>query len=191
MTPARMAVAMLPACNHRWHVLGVHDQEAACGNPHGGGNDQQPLVARAIGEPPCRRLPEHRCKVHRRHGETNLLGIPVPACAEVDGEVRTHPRSHVSNDGVQPFERAKASRAPARRAVEHVRKCCRALSRSSSVAARRSSPLGAVRLRHPGPRRGGSAAPAGASRPATQPSGRAEDSGPPRVIPFHHSPPQC
>ena len=70
-------------------------------------------------------------------------------------------------------------------------KCCGLLSRSSSVAARRSSPLGAVRPRHPGPRRGDSAAPAGASRPATRPSGRAEDSGPPRVIPFHHSRPQC
>src|SRR6267143_2523067 len=70
-------------------------------------------------------------------------------------------------------------------------KCCGPLSRSSSVAARRSSPLGAVRPRPPGPRRGDSAAPAGASRPATRPSGRAEDSGPPRVIPFHHSRPQC
>jgi hypothetical protein len=69
-------------------------------------------------------------------------------------------------------------------------KCCRPLSRASSVAARRSPPPGGIRPRHPGPRPGGSATPLRTSRPATRPSGGAEDSGLPRLVPFHHSQPQ-
>src|SRR5207237_10057274 len=55
-------------------------------------------------------------------------------------------------------------------------KCCHALSRSSSAAARRSSPLRAVRPWHPGSRRGGSAAPAVGSRPTTRRALAAEES---------------
>src|SRR5207302_8400208 len=40
-------------------------------------------------------------------------------------------------------------------------------------------------------RHGGSATPPRASRPATRPSGGAEDSGLPRLVPFHHSQPRC